>query len=240
MTTKSSKYPIVAPMPIDWDNLEVAPWERLPGESARAFEAFAAYRDMGPTRSQKGAADKIERSFYTIKDFAKRWHWGRRAEAWERYMDAIARQSQIDAVADMNERHARTAMMILSKVGQRLVGSEVDGVRAIDLNTLTATDLARLTEVATKVERLARGAESDRVGLHQVEEVTVKVAFDTEPIYPQGADHLAPALPVLEGEATVKQLGPGEDDYASEQPASAEEATTDGGSDGEGAHREAR
>ena len=36
-----------------WQRAPREPWRILPGESARAYAAFSAYRDMGPERSQQ-------------------------------------------------------------------------------------------------------------------------------------------------------------------------------------------
>jgi hypothetical protein len=51
----------------------------------------------------------------------------------------------------------------LRKVLQRITGDDEIGVRGIDASKLTPQDCARLTEVLSKLERLSRGAESERV-----------------------------------------------------------------------------
>ena len=155
----------VVPKIVEWDKLKVAPWDRLPGETDRAFGSFRIYRDIPMiSRTYLKTANELGIGMMSVREQALRWHWRYRVELYDAYLDAIERQEQIDAIKSMNDRHARTAMLILSKVGQRLVGDDVNNVKAIDVNKLSATDLARLTEVAGKFERLARSAESDRVG----------------------------------------------------------------------------
>jgi hypothetical protein len=79
------------------------PWERWPNESAKAFAAFCAYRDLGPNRSlvsayrlQKGC----ERA--TISGCWSRWrkkyHWKDRAQAFdqERVVQLREAKRQVD------------------------------------------------------------------------------------------------------------------------------------------------
>ena len=42
-------------------------WERQPGESAQAYEAFAIYRDMGSNRSLRVVAEQLSKSDTLIK-----------------------------------------------------------------------------------------------------------------------------------------------------------------------------
>ena len=44
-------------------------WERLENESSRAFEAFSAYRDLGPQRSLAKVAETLGKS----KALMERW-----------------------------------------------------------------------------------------------------------------------------------------------------------------------
>ena len=56
---------------------------------------------------------------------------------------------------EMIERHTRVGRVILSKVAQRLIGDEVAGVSALAPSALTPSDIARLFEVAVKMNARA-------------------------------------------------------------------------------------
>lgn len=172
----------VQPKQIEWERLKSAPWERLPGERDSSWALFRMFRDMPPlTRSQTAVARQTGRSRYTLNEIAQRWHWRFRVEAYDRYLDALARQEQLEAIKEMADRHARTAVAMLSLAARRLVG---DGtVEAIDPSRLSPLEVARLIEIGTKVEAIARGAASERVQLHTSEEINVKVGFEFNPSY---------------------------------------------------------
>lgn len=201
------------PKDVDWENLRVAPWERLPRESSKSFAYFQAFRDTpSTTRTLSGVARELGIRRESLTEHAVKWHWRHRIELWDQYLDAVARHEQEQAIKEMNSRHARTAMVILQRVGQRLVGDEAAGIQAMDVNKLNPSDLARLTEVATKVERLALGAESERIGVSTSEELTVKIAFDTEPVYPdRDPMPVEPAVEAVEGSGFVEIEGPDEE-----------------------------
>lgn len=143
------------------------PWERFPGESALAFEAFRVYRDLGPARTATKVAEHFEklgrgRSVSALRQWSARWLWVRRAVAWDEEQHRLQDIAQEQARKDMAERHARIAGGLLTKLTHRLIGNEQAGVAAIDANTLAWPDLIRGIETAAKLERLARGEPTER------------------------------------------------------------------------------
>lgn len=77
------------------------PWERQKGESRQAFRAFAAYRDMGPTRSLVTVAQELGRSTTLMERWSVKWRWQDRTAAYDAEQDRIARtqleQERLDA-----------------------------------------------------------------------------------------------------------------------------------------------
>lgn len=146
-----------------------APWEQLPGESAKAYLGFCTYRDLGPDRcldqasrayhqpqgEQGDQAGHKPRASGTIRRWAQRWNWSARALAWDRELERVKRQEQLAAVQEMGERHAREAMMLQTKAVERLRQLRPEELKPHDT-------LAYLVEAA-KLERLARGEPTERV-----------------------------------------------------------------------------
>ena len=148
-----------------------APWDQLPGESAKAYRAFCAYRDLGPGR----CLDQASRAYHqrqpppadgastahkprasgTIRRWAERWNWKARAIAWDQQLEQVKRQEQLTAVREMAERHAREAMMLQNKAVERLRQLRPEELKPRET-------LAYLIEAA-KLERLARGEPTERV-----------------------------------------------------------------------------
>ena len=142
-------------------------WEQQPGESARAFGAFGAYRDLGPLRSVRGAAEKYyRRSTAAVLRQCFTWSsthlWVERAGAWDRHLDAEARRAQEEARREMAERHVKEARALQGKALERL--------RLLRPEELAPADLLRYFVEAAKLERLSLG-EPDSV---QRQELTGK------------------------------------------------------------------
>ena len=60
-----------------------APWDRQPGESAPAFEAFCEYRNAGPRRSLRQVAVRLGKSSSLIYRWSSAHGWVRRAREWD-------------------------------------------------------------------------------------------------------------------------------------------------------------
>lgn len=135
-------------------DLATPPWERQPGESARAFGAFCVYRDLGPRRSLRAAAEKYyQRSSLAVLRQCNTWSsafcWVERASAWDRHLDAEARRAQEEARRDMAERQAREARALQAKAVERL--------KVLRPEELGPADVLRYFVEAAKLERLALG-----------------------------------------------------------------------------------
>lgn len=124
-------------------------WGRLPEESAKAYEAFCAYRDLGPSRSIPKAGEIVGKGKGTLEPWSSKYNWPERAAAWDAEQDRIARKAQLDEIIKMRKRHAKIAERALEKVSAAL--------ETINTDEMSNSDIARLMEVSSKLERLSRG-----------------------------------------------------------------------------------
>jgi hypothetical protein len=77
------------------------------------------------------------------------FRWVERACAWDRHLDAEARQAMVEARIEMAERQARDARALQSKAMERL--------QELRLEELGVADVLRYFIEAAKLERLALG-----------------------------------------------------------------------------------
>lgn len=130
-------------------------WERQPEETPKPFEAFCVYRDLGPGRSLAQVAEKLQKSDTLIGRWSGAYDWVKRATAWDAEQDRVARKAQLDEIVKMRKRHARIAEKALDKVSAALEKVQEDN--------MSNSDIARLMDVASKLERISRGDVGDVV-----------------------------------------------------------------------------
>lgn len=81
---------------------EIERWQRQKNETARAFAAFCAYRDLGPGRSLDKAwgllsgRDPMKKAPGRIQEWSRSFQWVRRCEAWDA-RNAEIQQCEFDA-----------------------------------------------------------------------------------------------------------------------------------------------
>ncbi len=128
-------------------------WERLPDETAKSFEAFCTYRDMGIDRSLAKVGEKLGKSTALMERWSRRHDWVRRAAAWDDEQERIERETaqkeQAKAIRDMRRRHAGLANTMLVKAALAL--------QRIPEDEIKAGDITRMVDVASKLERISRG-----------------------------------------------------------------------------------
>jgi hypothetical protein len=65
---------------------KISIWQRLPGETAEAFEAFGLYLELGFDASLSRVAEKTGKTYGAIKNLSWRHQWSQRAVAWRQHL----------------------------------------------------------------------------------------------------------------------------------------------------------
>ncbi|MDQ8706723.1 hypothetical protein RCO28_30250 [Streptomyces sp. LHD-70] len=150
-------------------------WERQPGESAAAWEAFACYRDLGLSRSISKVAATLHKARTLIERWSTAHQWVVRAEAWDREQDRLWRGERQQAAREVARRHARLASAAQAKLVAQL--------QQLDPARLSPADVIRWLEVTVRIERQAYGidlAEAAAVGPAAVDVADVTGLSDEE------------------------------------------------------------
>ena len=131
------------------------PWERQPGESAQAYEAFDAYPKMGVERSCRKVAQALSKSDTIIRRWSSAWKWQERCRAYD---NELKRQELIQAqkaVKQMQERQIQTAMLLQKKAVQAL--------NELDISELTPQEILRFISEGAKLETANRASSTQQV-----------------------------------------------------------------------------
>lgn len=128
---------------------KIEPWERQEGETARAFEAFCKYRDMGPDRSLRKVVQALNKNLTTIAEWSSKYDWVKRVASWDAEQDRIARQQQLQDIKKMRKRHAALASTMLIKAATAL--------QQLPPEEISASEISRMVDIASKLERISRG-----------------------------------------------------------------------------------
>lgn len=148
---------------------EVKPWERQPNETAKQFEAFCTYRDMGKKRSQEATAEKLSKSRALVSRWSSQNNWVERVALWEDEQDRLIRIELTRDIGAMRKRHADLANAMLIKAAKALAKIPDDEIKA--------SDISRMVETASKLERLSKGDVGDVIEERQGESIGDPVMF---------------------------------------------------------------
>lgn len=127
---------------------DIAPWEQQPGESAKAFEAFAIYRDMGVERSVRKVTQRLNKSLTLIGKWSSRYNWPERVRAYDRDLDRQAHAQAVRDVRSMTNRHIRIAMQLQAKA--------LEALEQLNVATLSPKMQLAFLAKATEIERMNR------------------------------------------------------------------------------------
>ncbi len=140
---------------IRWD------WDRAPGETARQYQLFMAYREQrtpdNPVakRNLRQLAEEHKLSHDYLLRLSADHAWLARADAYDDYIDEKATEAAIRERIKMKAEHA--------KIGRAMVIAGAKKLSTISVEEMSPGDIARLVDIGVKVERLARGEATEKV-----------------------------------------------------------------------------
>lgn len=144
------------------------PWSRRPAESARAYEAFRRFRDLGPLRKPNDVASMVGVDPRSCRRWAYKNDWDERANAWDDEVHAVADRTRIEAIRTMHEQHARTA--------RAAIGKALSVINAVPEGRMPPGAAVRLLELGLRVER-----ETLTISVEELQGVSSAVAPAEDP-----------------------------------------------------------
>jgi len=156
-------------------------WERMPGETDKAFTKFCEYRDMGSQRSlvKLRQLHKGEKGWTrgAIEDLSNRWRWVARAAAWDNEQDRLRLEAQAKVTSEMAERQARDGqdMQKLARGAMvKWLKQDPETGQLTLARELTPSETTRLYRLGFDVERLARGEPTQRTASQEEPPMTLE------------------------------------------------------------------
>lgn len=147
-------------------------WERGEGETAKAYEAFKDYRDLGVSRSLSKVAERAGKSERLVKKWSRIHSWPERAQAYDEYLEKKRRGVYETKLGELNEAHldmvkgARESVMVplrallkrIEKAGEESIGAaaEVENIPIEKLLSIVRPYVKLALDVI-KMERLLYG-----------------------------------------------------------------------------------
>ena len=132
------------------------PWERQQGESEKAFEAFAIYRDLGADRSLQKVTQELNKSRTIIARWSRTYHWRDRAREYDNDLERQAKKKAEKGLRDMCERHTKIAVELQTKALQAL--------KSLNPDDMSIKDIREYIRMATDLERLNRTMTAEQHG----------------------------------------------------------------------------
>lgn len=117
-------------------------WDRMDGETPRAYEAFRQYRDLGPLRT----VDQMHGVAPTsAMRWCSRWDWPARAVAWDDEIHMESDRARLEAIRTMHDTHQRA--------GRAAMQAAIAALARLKPSDISAGAAAKLLELGARLER---------------------------------------------------------------------------------------
>jgi hypothetical protein len=145
----------------------INPWGQQPNESAKAFQRFAQYRDMGAGRSLRKLAKDLELNASTLAEISTKHNWQERIAAFDAYIDKASQHNQIAQVKAMKRRQIALALRAqkVAEKGLKKLLRDMNDEQL--LRKLSPEGLSKILDTGCRLERLNRDEPEQNVELVQ-------------------------------------------------------------------------
>jgi hypothetical protein len=155
-------------------------WEKLEGETPKAYRAFCIYRDEGPAkRSLRSTAalfyDGSSANLAQIGRWSKKYRWVQRVAAFDLEQDRIAQQQRREMAEEARDRARRGAQLLQSIAlkGMTVINEgRLTAGGAMEPETNPPTSLLRFYREGVELEFVALGLPISVIRQQQVEPPT--------------------------------------------------------------------
>jgi hypothetical protein len=166
-----------------------SPFDRLPGEPARAYHAFCHYRDAGSTRSlDRSWREHHAKCLGTVQpatrrrpmswgDWSARWGWVERAGSYDAHLDRQKRTAFEAEQVEAARRHARVLQAAISAATIPLRVALETAATPDGIETLRSAALANVSGLRLAVSE-ARLSAASLPSLVQAERLTLGMATE--------------------------------------------------------------
>ena len=135
-------------------------WEKLPGETALAFSAFCAFRDLGAERNIRKAVETsfagkehdtgaVTKKYHSWRNLSTQFKWRERAAEYDRYTEKLKQAEFRKTIEAQGEKHREVTGKMLDMVSRKL-----DTMNPAELAQGNVTEWV---QTAVKVDREAAG-----------------------------------------------------------------------------------
>lgn len=134
---------------------ETQPWDRLPHETLKAFQAFAMFRSLDK-RGLTPVARELKCSVQNVFKWSAKYDWNERARAWDIFNDRLAQLEEVKERAAMRKRFIQqgVAMQKLAVIGLNEM-SELANIGG--KLRLSAGEITALSKTGSELEERGRG-----------------------------------------------------------------------------------
>lgn len=153
-------------------------------ESAKAFEAYSVYLNLGPGRSLAEVGRKLGKSVGLMERWSRKFDWPERVKAQEAQLATVERQAT-EALARQRgaQKLKRQAEQLEAEWETRsealdLARSAIARWKASEKRCGSLEGIARLLDLASKLGRLATGMPTDRTEITGEDGGPVRVEFE--------------------------------------------------------------
>lgn len=120
-------------------------WERQPGETTQAFEAFELYCELGEERSIRKVGQKSGKNDSLISRWSSRWNWVNRARDYDNEKKRQELQAEKKAYRAMRDRQLGIAIQFQKKA--------FDALQNLKIEAMTPKDIKEFMKLGAEIER---------------------------------------------------------------------------------------
>jgi hypothetical protein len=137
------------------DNPEIQPWDRLPKETLKAFQAFTIFRSQDK-RGLTPVAKELKCTVQNVQRWATKYDWAERSRQWDIFNDRIAQQEEVRERIAMRKRFVQQGVT-MQKLGVIGLNELTEIVNIGGKLRMTPGEITNLIKTGTEIEKLGRG-----------------------------------------------------------------------------------